>query len=167
MDHNLTDDGEMNCTVPACVDHRPPDQQTGVRVGTAGPLFLVGTNFEHAAVDEYVFEPGAANVVATVIQTEGSRASLTLNGTTLVTLFGGLFGSGSGKNATVYAARAAGGGNCVGGVDVSYRLAGVMQKVDAFVLVDGAYAVPALNTKTGWEYAASFYNACGGGGDYR
>lgn len=165
MDHNLTDMREMNCSAPGCVDHRPPGQRSGVRVGTAGPLFLVGTNFEHSSDEEYVFEPGAANVVATVIQTEGSQVSLNLTGTRLVTLFGGLFGSGSGKNATVFAAR--GGGNCVGGFDVSYRLAGVMQKADNFVIVDAAYAVPALSTKTGWEYAAAFYNECADDGARR
>ena len=160
MDHNLTDMVEMNCSASNCTDHRPPNQQRGVTIGTKdGPLFLIATNFEHSSIEEYAFEAGATNVVATVIQTEGSASSLNLTGTRLVTIFGGLFGSGSGKNATVYAARS--GIACAGAVDVSYRLYGVMQKPDAYILVDSAYVVPAPPTSTGWQYAAAMYNTCG------
>ena len=166
MDHNLTDMGEMNCTAPTCADHRPPGQVRGVSIGTRGPLFMLATNFEHSNASEYAIEAGAANVVGSVIQTEGSLVSLNISGAAgPVVFFGGLFGSGSGHNATLYAQRGPRGAACAGGVDVSYRLLGAMVKQPLnFSLVDTTpggrgFAAPAPASATGWELG-SFVNSC-------
>ena len=164
MDHNLTDLGEMNCTAPDCVDHRPPGQILGVLIQTLGPLTLLGTNFEHSSATEYHITEGAANIIGSVIQTEGSLISLNVSAAVgPVVFFGGLFGSGSGHNYTATASR--GYVECMGGVDVSYRLLGVMIKqplnyslVDATLDARG-FAAPAPASSTGWELC-SFLNSC-------
>ena len=162
-DHNLTDMEEMNCSAPSCVDHRPVGQVRGVSIATTGPLFMLATNFEHSNETEYVIEAGAANIVGSVIQTEGSLDSLNVNSSSgPIVFFGALFGSGSGHNATFYARR---GAACAGGVDVSYRVLGAMQKQPLnFSLVDvtpggRGFAAPAPASTTGWELS-SFVNSC-------
>ena len=174
MDHNLTDQKGMNCSDPACVDHRPVGQLRGVEfwppagagvgaAAAAGATTLLGTNFEHSAEVEYNFTSGVANVVATAIQTEGSQVSLTLAHTAAVALFGTLFGSGVGHNATAYATREA---LCAGGVDAAYRIVGHMVKQPLnFSLVDSSppplgFAAPAPVSASGWEYVAAMYNEC-------
>ena len=165
-DHNLTDLVEMSNSSAGCTDHCAVGQQRGVEVTTAGPLLLLGTNFEHAGSIEYNFT-GAQNVVGTVIQTEGSTASLLLNGTSVVVLFGTLFGSatGHGDNHTLRATRGA--GPCVAAtvqgalpqpqppalaLDLSYRILGAMQKNQALLIVDDDYDVPGNATE--WVCAA-------------
>jgi Pectate lyase superfamily protein len=166
QDHNLTDMGEMDCVDPSCVDHRPPGQVRGVSIATSGPLFMLATNFEHSNETEYLLEPGAANVVGSVIQTEGSLVSLNISRAAgPIVFFGGLFGSGSGHNATLYAERGPRGAACAGGVDVSYRLLGAMVKQPLnFSLVDSTpggrgFAARAPASGTGWELG-SFVNSC-------
>lgn len=166
MDHNLTDMVGMDCSSPGCVDHMPPGQIRGVRIATKGPLFLLGTNFEHSNETEYLFDEGAANVVGSVIQTEGSLVSLNISGAAgPIVLFGGLFGSGSGHNATTYAQRGPASASCAGGVDVSYRLLGTMTKQPLnYSIVDSTrdgrgFAASAPASSTGWELA-SVINTC-------
>lgn len=163
MDHNLTDLVEMSCTDPSCNDHKPVGQVNGVSIATKGPLFLLGTNFEHSSASEYLFESGAANVVASVIQTEGSSVSLNIsNADGPLVIFGGLFGSGSGHNATFYSTRKS--GKCAGSVDYSYRAFSVMIKQPLnYSLIDetnvtGFTAVAPIS-ETGWELGA-FVNTC-------
>jgi hypothetical protein len=111
---------------------------------------------------EYNFS-SAVNVVATAIQTEGSQVSLTLANTSAVTLFGTLFGSGVGHNATAYASRAR---LCAGGVDASYRIVGHMVKQPInFSLVDTSppplgFVAPAPWSADGWDYVAALFNEC-------
>jgi hypothetical protein len=165
MDHNISDMKEMNCSAPSCVDHKPVGQVRGVSIATTGPLFMLATNFEHSNETEYVIEAGAANVIGSVIQTEGSLISLNVNSSSgPVVFFGGLFGSGSGHNATFYALRGSRGAACAGGVDVSYRVLGAMQKQSLnYSLVDSTrgrgFAAPAPASATGWELG-SFINSC-------
>jgi hypothetical protein len=163
MDHNLTDMKGMDCGDPSCVDHRPVNQVRGVEFfPAAGATTLLGSNFEHSSAVEYNFS-SAVNVVATAIQTEGSQVSLTLANTSAVTLFGTLFGSGVGHNATAYASRAR---LCAGGVDASYRIVGHMVKQPInFSLVDTSppplgFVAPAPWSADGWDYVAALFNEC-------
>jgi glucan 1,3-beta-glucosidase len=164
MDHNLTDLVEMSCTDPGCIDHKPVGQEYGVSIATSGPLFLLGTNFEHSSISEYMFESGSANVVASVIQTEGSSVSLNIsNADGPIVIFGGLFGSGSGHNATFFATRKTE-ETCAGGVDFSYRALSVMIKQPLnYSLVDltsgSSFVAVAPPSSTGWELSA-FINTC-------
>lgn len=166
-DHNLTDLNEMNCSAPTCVDHRPVGGDLGVQLTSSGPLFLMGTNFEHSGILEYHFA-GASNVVATAIQTEGSTLSAQLDNTTLVTIFGTLWGSGTGRgNVTFIASRALGGVNCAAAagdgtqlLDVSYRAHGVMVKLPAlYALLDTVYAINAT-VGSSWMPVAAMLNTC-------
>lgn len=149
-DHNLSTLVEMSDGAADCTQDCTVGQELGVEITTPGPLLLVGTNFEHSSVSEYNLT-GAGSVVGTVIQTEGSTSSLRLDATSLVTLFGQLFGSstGVGANHTATATRAA--GSCVaalaagapaGALDLSYRLLGSMQKNAPLLLLDDAFSVP-------------------------
>ena len=167
MDHNLTDMKGMDCSDPSCVDHRPVNQLRGVefRPAPAGATTLLATNFEHSQEVEYNFTSGVSNVVATAIQTEGSQVSLVLTNTSAVALFGTLFGSGVGHNATAYASRAPPRA-CAGGIDAAYRIVGEMVKQPLnFSLVDSSppplgFAAPAPGSASGWEYAAALFNEC-------
>jgi glucan 1,3-beta-glucosidase len=166
MDHNLTDLVEMSCSDPSCIDHKPVGQELGVSIASTGPLFLLGTNFEHSSLQEYMFEEGAANIISSVIQTEGSLVSLNIskaNGP--IVIFGGLFGSGSGHNATFYATRRIN-SSCFGNIDYSYRAVSVMQKQPInYTLVDntndegGGFSCTSPISSTGWELSA-FVNSC-------
>lgn len=178
------------------------------QITTQGPLFLVGTNFEHAGSLEYDVT-GAANVIATHVQarmmssrhptpsspspplpcapfyplhhqTEASVASLVLNGTSLVTVYGTLFGSGvggGGANHTLTAVRPLGNSpNCVtsvngtatdrpgaaggsgSGIDVSYRIHGDMQRRQPQLLVDSGYTVP--GDPADWTHTSAYINTC-------
>ena len=166
MDHNLTDLKGMDCSDPACVDHKPVGQLRGVEFwppAAVGATTLLGTNFEHSSEVEYNFTAGVAHVVATAVQTEGSQVSLALANTAAVALFGTLFGSGVGHNATAFATREA---VCAGGVDAAYRIVGHMVKQPLnFSLVDSSppplgFAAPAPASASGWEYVAAMFNEC-------
>lgn len=102
------------------------------------------------------------------LQTEASIASLVLNSTSLVTVFGTLFGSGvggGGANHTMTAVRALGPAsrNCVPvvagpGLDVSYRVLGDMQRHQPELLVDSAYTVPGDPAQ--WVHTSAYVNTC-------
>jgi hypothetical protein len=167
-DHNLTDRREMDCAAPSCTDHRPVGGDLGVQITTAGPLFLVGTNFEHSALVEYAFI-GASNVVTTAVQTEGTVLSLTLTNTTLVTIFGALWGSGTGQgNYTMQSQRAmteatcAAAGPVIARLDMSYRLLGILFELPLqYALIDDEYSIPAIRTAgKSWMPVAAFMNTC-------
>lgn len=150
----------MSCTDPSCTSHRPPGQIHGVSIGTQGPIFMLATNFEHSNETEYSFD-GAGNVVASVIQTEGSLNSSSFTNTTgPIVIFGSVFGSGSGHRCTTFATRLPEAASvCAGGVDVSYRLVGLMTKnmPSNFTIIDSTpgrgYAVVPPNSSTGWHLA--------------
>jgi glucan 1,3-beta-glucosidase len=174
-DHNLTDLYEMNCSapLPACPDHRPPDTPLGIRVeGGSGPWLLLGTNMEHSLVREYALV-GAQNVLATAIQTEATPQALVLNDTTLVTVFGALFTRWTPANPPdrSLAAAARGPGTCVAadGVDLAYRLTGMLARGATDLFVDlgregdggqGAFELPAGAGPGGWSGAAVIGVGC-------
>ena len=159
-DHNLSTLVEMSDSSADCTQDCTVGQALGVEITTPGPLLLLGTNWEHASASEYNFT-GAGSVVGTVIQTEGELASLRLEATSLVTLFGTLFGSGTGGGANHTATATRPTGSCVaalaagapaGRLDLSYRLLGSMQKKQALLLVDDEFSVP--GDSNDWASAA-------------
>ena len=167
-DHNLTDRVDMRCDAPSCPDHRPVGGALGVQVTTAGPLFLVGTNFEHSGQLEYHML-GAQNVVTTAVQTEASVLSLSLTNTTLVTVFGALWGSATGHgNFTLQSQRALAGATCAAAgpvlprLDMAYRLLGILAELPLqYALVDTEYSIPAIQTQgKSWMPVAAFLNTC-------
>ena len=143
-------------------------QELGVEITTGGPLLMIGVNFEHAGDIEFNFT-GARNVVATVLQTEGETMSMLLNDTATVSIFGTLFGSGTGhgNNHTLRATRGA--GACVQAItngaaaapvaalDLSYRILGSMQRYQPILLIDDDFSVPGNSSE--WMCAA-FLKAC-------
>ena len=167
-DHNLTDRGDMNCDQLTCTDHRPVGGDLGVQITTAGPLFLVGTNFEHAGLLEYNII-GASNVVTTALQTEATLVSLSLTNTTLVTVFGALWGSGTGRGKyTMQSQRSLTNATCAAAgpvsprLDMSYRLLGVLSELPLqYLLIDSKYTIPAIQKPAqAWAPVAAFVNTC-------
>lgn len=176
-DHNLTDLLPMNNgSAPACTSHCSAGQELGVVVTTGGPLFLMGTNFEHSGQLEYNFT-GASNVVGSCIQTEGSTTSVLVDGCGEkgpVVIFGTVFGSGTGggDNKTLHTTR--GRGACVQAgfdagagegyaattisLDLSFRFLGSMQRLQKNLIVDDAFSIPANATER-WDMA-SIYKTC-------
>ena len=164
-DHNTTDDVEMSDGSPDCTEHCSVGLLLGVEITTSGPLLLIGANFEHASESEFNLT-GASNVVATVLQTEGEAASMLLDGTSVVTIFATLFGSGTGhgRNNTLTATRGAGkcvkaatNGHASPNLDLSYRILGAMQKNQPLLMVDDDYTV--VGDKSEWREAA-FFKGC-------
>ena len=173
-DHNLTDLVEMSCAAPGCESHRPVNQTLGALVYTSGPLFLIGSNWEHSSRTEYALI-GAQNVLTTALQTEGSSDSLVLHNTTLVVVYGTVFGSGvgGGQAYTFSSTRPdlSVRRNCVGTtggdgaaavqfLDVSYRAHGVLQKKQAVSLFDTAYNITQTPASNGWAAMTGVLNSC-------
>ena len=104
-----------------------PFTQIGVLVGSSGPFFWVGSNFEHALVAELGLMPGAANHIFFGVEAEESERALTLNGTHNVVVYNGLFAfwnvSIGQLPAQAVAQRAAGEGPLP--YDLAYRLVGM------------------------------------------
>lgn len=117
----------------------------------------------------------ASNTIFTHMQTEATPAAVVLDNPTLVTVIGGLFCEWSHTSfmtAMVQANRQQGSTNCVAagpsdvvvastpvtGLDVSYRLLGLLQREAQYALLDSEYSVPG-NT-TGWTGPFAFLNTC-------
>ena len=142
-----------------------PFTTTGTIVGSSGPLFWLGVNFEHATEAELVFVTGAQNHVILALQTEEAPIALMLNQTSNIVVYsvlGAFWNASQTSPAQVIAQRDPKRIVHPGDADLSYRVHNVGVPIDASedaLFIDvGIYDVPLAGSRGAFAYAAALLN---------
>ena len=142
-----------------------PYTSTGTVVGSAGPLFWLGVNFEHATGAELLFVQGATNQVVLGLQTEEAPIALVLNQTLNVVVFnvlGAFWNASQTSPAQAVAQRDPSRVVRPGDADLAYRVHNLGVPIDAsedalFIDVD-AYDVPLAGARGAYALGAALLN---------